>query len=111
MEAEGLRWCGLACKTKPSPDNQRKQEEEITIQPVHTQPEQPCKNTRESRKGLEGNPCLSIEDWRGTSKRRRLLLAPIIHTGKVRPHLRCRTLGHGSLLMKESHTRAEAPHG
>lgn len=89
-----------------SPDNQRKQEEEITIQPVHTQPGQPHENTRDSRKGLEGNPCLSITELAGNIKAEETATPPPLYPEKVRPHLRCRTWGHRNLLT-EGHTRVE----
>lgn len=79
----------VACETKPSPDNQRKQEEEITIQPVHTQPGQPCEDTRESRKGLEGNPCLSIEELAGNIKEEETATGPHYthREGKATPQM------------------------
>lgn len=71
----------VACETEPSLDNQGKQEEEVSIQPV-------------PQAALTGNQCLSVRSWRAASKGRGLRLYSMTSTGKESPHLKRETPGH-----------------
>lgn len=95
----------VACETKPRQPEKTGRGNNHPACP-HTQSGQPHENTRDSRKGLKGNPCLSIKELAGNIKAEETATPPPLYPAKVRPHLRCRTWGHRNLLT-EGHTRVE----